>query len=211
MTLNVENLSLRRGERLLIKDLSFHLQRGESLHLSGPNGIGKTTLLRALAGFLTPEAGTIRLDTTDKPENEEADHNQIHYIGHKNGCRASLSVFENLKFWQDFYAATSDLKKIAHQFALTPLLHIKAGYLSQGQQRRLALSRLAIAPSPLWLLDEPTVSLDQKSTTLITEIADQHVKDGGLLIVTSHIPLAISFTKAIELKPLKSPAWEALI
>ena len=211
MQLTVENITLRRGERVLIKDLSFSLKGGESLRLLGPNGVGKTTALRAIAGFLNPESGEICLEAPDKNNEDASKQQAIHYIGHKNGFRASLSVLENLEFWQDFYASHPDPKAIAKQFALRQLLHIKAGYLSQGQQRRLALSRLAIAPRPLWLLDEPTVSLDHKSAELIAAIANAHVETGGMLIVTSHIDLAMTFTKKIELTPITTPIAEALI
>ena len=210
MQLHLKNLTLRRGARLLIKDFSFKLAAGESVLIKGPNGVGKTTLLRTIAGYITPEAGRIELSTTDAKEAPERTE-PLHYIGHKNGFRASLTVLENLHFWQQFYNPTANLGTIAENFALTPLLNIKAGYLSQGQQRRLALSRLAIAPRPLWLLDEPTVSLDIKSSEMIADIAQHHVQNDGLLIVISHIPLSLEFTKEIELEPAREQQWEALI
>lgn len=210
MQLHLENLTLRRGARLLMRDFSLNLAAGESVLIKGPNGVGKTTLLRAIAGFIKPETGHINLSdnaATQTPPLSEA----LHYIGHKNGVRASLTVLENLEFWQQFYNPVASLGTIAEAFALTPLANIKAGYLSEGQQRRLALSRLAIAPRPLWLLDEPTVSLDVNSSEMIANIAQSHVEKGGLLMVISHIPLSLQFTKEIELEPLKEHHWEALI
>lgn len=216
MQLIVEKLNLRRGQRLLVKELSFQLEAGTALNVKGINGVGKTTLLRAIAGFIQPISGKIELISKDPANNHDLKEpvergSQLHYIGHKNGYRASLTVVENLEFWRRFLNPRADLKTIATRFSLTPLLHIKAGYLSQGQGRRLALSRLAIAPRPLWLLDEPTVSLDQKSTALMAETARQHVQSGGLLIAISHIPLEIDFDQEINLAPVLEHIPEALI
>jgi len=216
MELRVKNLHLRRGNRLLIKDLSFKLRPGESLQLSGPNGVGKTTLIRAIAGFITPNKGHIATTKVAHPEQEQSIddqllHEKIHYIGHKNGIRTSLTVLENLEFWANFYTSKTPLGKIAQKYSLKNLLHIPAGYLSQGQKRRLGLSRLSMSKRPLWLLDEPTVSLDQISVKLIVDEANQHLQNGGLLIAATHIPLEIPFTQSIKLSQPIDQEWEALI
>lgn len=216
MQLTVENLSLKRGPHLLLEDISFTLSSGESLQLKGPNGIGKTTLLRALAGFAPKEAGLISL--TAPPSNEnQAPSDHLHYIGHKNGVRSNLTVYENLTFWLEFFETQSEtetqtkIKHIAKTFSLTNLLHIPAGYLSQGQQRRLGLARLNLTKRSLWLLDEPTVSLDQKSASLIVKLAQNHLAEGGILITATHIPIDIPFTQTITLTRPKVTLTEDFI
>ena len=140
MELEIKNLHLSRGDRLLVKDLNFKLSKGQSLKIEGANGVGKTTLIRAIAGFITPDKGKINFTFDDTNQSRRE---QIHYIGHKNGIRTSLTVLENLEFWSSFYDASPSLIQIAQTYALKSLLHIPAGYLSAGQKRRLSLSRLS--------------------------------------------------------------------
>lgn len=206
MPLRIKKLSLRRGNRLLIKDLSVELQKGESLLLTGPNGVGKTTFIRALAGFIAPFSGEISYKAQDHVTDIEPD--SLHYIGHKNGLRASLTVLENLEFWAEFYGASRPVKEVMELFSLTTLMDIPAGYLSAGQKRRLGLARLVMVKRPIWLLDEPTVSLDKRSVNLLAETARDHIEDGGILIAATHIPLGIPFTKEIELNPNYEPVYE---
>lgn len=217
MAVKIEHLSLKRGNRLLIKDLSVSLEKSESLLLTGPNGVGKTTLIRSIAGFIQPEAGSITLNLA--PDNTKTASDQaelIHYIGHKNGIRTSLTVLENLEFWCEFYGSDQPLNPVIKSHNLSSLIHIPAGYLSAGQKRRLSLAKLALIKKPLWLLDEPTVSLDELSSKLVADAANQHLNAGGILIAATHIPLAIPFTRTIELKNLgrdqfKTTEWEELI
>ncbi len=208
MELEIKNLHLSRGGRLLVKDLNIKLSKGQSLKIEGANGVGKTTLIRAIAGFITPDKGKINFTFDDTNQSKRE---QIHYIGHKNGIRTSLTVLENLEFWAAFYNAKSSLMQVAQAFALKSLLHIPAGYLSAGQKRRLSLSRLSISKRPLWLLDEPTVSLDQQSVQLVAKAAQAHLENAGLLIAATHIPLEIEFTNTLRLTKQTDQAWEALI
>ena len=214
MALNIEKISLKRGNRLLIKDLSFSLKKGESLLVTGPNGVGKTTLIRSIAGFLDPEKGKISYQaeakTTDQ-DDEETRREHIHYIGHKNGIRTSLTVLENLEFWKSFFASETDLKEIIKTYYLESLINIPAGYLSAGQKRRLGLARLSIVKRAIWLLDEPTVSLDEMSANIVATAASNHLKNGGILVAATHIPLEIPFTQHIQLSKNIEQDWEDII
>lgn len=214
MALNIEKISLKRGNRLLIKDLSFSLKKGESLLVTGPNGVGKTTLIRSIAGFLDPEKGKISYQAEAKTTNEEDEETRrehIHYIGHKNGIRTSLTVLENLEFWKSFFASETDLKEIIKTYYLESLINIPAGYLSAGQKRRLGLARLSIVKRAIWLLDEPTVSLDEMSANIVATAASNHLKNGGILVAATHIPLEIPFTQHIQLSKNIEQDWEDII
>ena len=182
-----EQLTVMRGTRAVIRDVSFAIAAGEALILRGANGVGKTTLLRAVAGFLPLKGGVIRLEgeTGDATVGE-----RCHYVGHLNGVKRSLTVLETLRFFAAFLGGAQDRAEIAaERLGLTALLDIPAGYLSAGQQRRLALARLLCAQRPLWVLDEPTVSLDAASQTMLAGIVNEHLGEGGMIAAATHIGL----------------------
>jgi heme exporter protein A len=162
---------------------------GQALVLTGPNGSGKTTLLRTLAGFLEPLSGTIRLDGGD-PERSIAE--QCHYVGHRDAVRASLTVGENAAFWSGFLGGAEGRGQAAlERFGLAAISDVPASYLSAGQRRRLGLIRLLLADRPLWLLDEPTASLDAAAVRTLTELITAHIRGGGLLVAATHVPLGL--------------------
>jgi heme exporter protein A len=202
MQLVVQNLAVRRGERTIFAGLSFAVPPGEALILTGPNGAGKTSLLRTIAGFLHPASGTIELDAG---EPERSIGEQCHYIGHRNAIKPSLTVIENITFWQRYLAEGDDdllsgrAGVALDTFGLLDLSHIPAGYLSDGQRRRLCLSRLLLSYRPLWLLDEPTAALDAASQGVLEAVIDHHLRAGGVAIVATHQPIDFSPQRELSL------------
>ena len=206
MQLVAEDLVLSRGGRVIVDRLSFTVASGEALLLTGRNGAGKTTLIRALAGFLAPASGSVRLDGFD-PERDMRE--ACHYVGHLNANKASFTVAENLRFWQRYLggSAAADgsadaddrLHAAMQRFEIDSLADIPAGYLSAGQKRRLGLCRLVLAQRPLWLLDEPTVSLDTQSTRLLAEVVGEHRAGGGLVIAATHLALGLDGARELRL------------
>ncbi len=200
LKLTVTDLACRRGMREVFSGVSFSLREGEGVLLTGPNGSGKTTLLRTLAGFLRPSGGHIHL------EGGEADWElpeHCHYIGHLNGVKAAFTVRENLAFWFGFFGQAGDkdgaTEAAMARFALAPLADIPAGLLSAGQKRRLGLARLVLVQRPIWLLDEPSVSLDKASVTVLADVVRAHLAEGGLVIAATHVPLGMPLATTVTL------------
>jgi heme exporter protein A len=206
MQLSVEGLQIVRGGRLVLDNVGFNLAAGAGLVLTGPNGVGKTTLLRCLASLIRPQAGSIRLEgglaDTDIGQ-------QAHVVGHLNGIRASLSVAENLSFWSRFLSGAAHpgaIEAALNQLNLAPLAGVPAGYLSAGQKRRLGLARLVVVERPLWLLDEPTVSLDTASISLLDQLLARHLSAGGLAVIATHVAMGVSGLRQLELTHPVVPA-----
>lgn len=205
MKLVVENLVVSRGDREVIKGRSFSAKSGDALTLTGRNGSGKTTLLRAVAGLIQPDAGEITLSGAGE-DGEVSDY--CHYVGHLNGVKASQTVSETVLFFAQFLnpdaSRTQHLEAVDEalaQFALSELASVPSGYLSAGQRRRLGLARLLSAPRPIWLLDEPTTSLDQISSNALGKIIDAHVSGGGLVIAATHLDLGLANSQTLSLDP----------
>ena len=194
MRLSASRLSVERGGRIVFSDLSFALESGQSLIVTGRNGAGKSTLLRALAGLLPLAAGNLSLT----PESDENLAERTHYIGHADALKGALSVVENLSF----HAALLDSGRPGMEpgpaleaFGLGPISHLPAAYLSAGQRRRAALAKLLVARRPIWLLDEPTTALDAASQDLMARIMQAHVADGGVIIAATHAALNLPATE----------------
>lgn len=179
MVLHVENLSVARGGLAVLTGLTFHLDVGKALIVKGPNGVGKTTLLRTIAGLQPPLKGTISL----------AD-DSVAYAAHSDGLKVTLSVVENLKFWASIFGQTS-IEDAIRSFDLEGLRDRLAGSLSAGQKRRLGLARLMVTRRPLWVLDEPTVSLDVASVALFARAVEAHLDAGGSALIATHIDLGL--------------------
>ena len=196
----VDGLAVERGGRLVLADLSFSCAAGEALVVRGVNGSGKSTLLRALATLLDVRSGKIRLEGLDlEDERQRAEY--VHYLGHLDGIKTALTVEENLAIWQSYYggAVSGGLTAALEAFDLTPLRDLPAQYLSAGQKKRLALSRLLVVRRPLWLLDEPSVSLDARNKERLADLINQHTGDGGLAIVTSHEDINLAHAKHLPM------------
>jgi heme exporter protein A len=196
LQLQADNLFIERGTRAVIAGLSFAVKGGEALLLMGPNGSGKTTLIRTLAGFITPSSGQIRIADADQDDRDLAE--LCHYVGHLTGVKANLTAEQNLTFWARYLgepvehgALATRVSAALADFGLAPLADYPAGLLSAGQKRRLGLARLRVATRPIWLLDEPTVSLDAASAGLLARLIQQHVAGGGLVVAATHLPLGL--------------------
>ena len=196
LALVATGLTVERGGREVVRPLSFRVGAGEASLLTGPNGAGKTTLIRAVAGFLPLAAGTLRLEGG---EDEREIGEQCHYVGHANAVKANLSVAENLAFWAHFLGGhEARVDDALEAMALGDLAQVPAGMLSAGQRRRVGLARLMVAPRPVWLLDEPTVSLDSASVGLLALAVTTHCAAGNIAIAATHLPLGLD--KACELR-----------
>ncbi len=200
MKLTVKNLCVNRAGRRIVSAVSFSLRAGEALVVTGPNGSGKSTLLRAVAGLLPIADGNATLEgCEDDPLREHC-----HYLGHQNGLKPALTARENLDFWQHFLGSPdSSAKEAFEQLDLSHALDLPVGYLSAGQQRRVAIARLLMTKKAIWIVDEPTTGLDKASAKLFTGIAKSYCASGGILIAATHLPLGIGKTKSLELAPHK--------
>lgn len=194
MVLTVTDLSVARGSSRILDGLSFQLSAGQALLLRGPNGVGKTTLLRTLAGLQPPVAGRI-----------EVAPDSIAYAGHLDGVKPTLTVQENLGFWASVFGS-GDVEAAIQAFALEPLRNRAAGQLSAGQKRRLGLARLAVTGRKIWLLDEPTVSLDKDAVTMLETAIDAHLSAGGAVLAATHIDLLQDRVDTLDLSEFAGTA-----
>lgn len=192
--LQVENLAVARGGLAVLEGVSFSLSRGAALVLRGPNGCGKTTLLRTIAGLQPALSGHVGLEP-----------DAMAYAGHSDGVKPALTVTENLRFWADIFGI-STIETALTQFNLVALKDRPAGTLSAGQKRRLGLARLLVTGRPMWILDEPTVSLDAASTAMFAEAVRAHLQGGGMALVATHIDLGLAEAQVLDLTPFRAKA-----
>ena len=187
--LSVQDLAVARGGLRTVEGVSFDLHAGEALVLRGPNGLGKTTLLRAIAGLQAPVAGRITL-----PDDAVA------YAAHADGLKPALTAAENLAFWARVFGGGGIDRALA-AMDLGALAHRPAAALSAGQKRRLGLARLMVTGRPLWVLDEPTVSLDAASVARFARMLADHMAQGGAALIATHIDLGLPQARILDLTP----------
>lgn len=211
-TLEGRDLACARAGRRVFAALDFMLPEGGALILRGANGSGKSSLLRILAGLLAPTAGELRWDGVSTENDPEAFQDNICYIGHGNAIKPVLSVQENLSFWAKLYPPKSEdenldalLARALESFSLTDLRDVPGRQLSSGQSRRLALARLITSAAPIWLLDEPSVGLDDVSLKRLEAAIAEHRATGGLIIAATHTPLDISEADTLRLEEFAAP------
>jgi heme exporter protein A len=189
MRLSGRGVRCVRGGREVFSGLEFAISSGEALAVTGPNGSGKTSLLRLIAGLLRAATGSIDLEGG---EAELTLPEQVHYLGHRDALRPALSVLENLSFWRDFLGGeTFDATESLAAMGLDHAARLPATYLSAGQRRRLSVARLLAVRRPVWLLDEPTSALDAAGQRLFVVLMQEHLARGGLIIAATHAPLGV--------------------
>lgn len=194
MRLEVQDLAVARGGVPVLAGVGFTLLPGQALILRGPNGSGKTTLLRTLAGLQPPLAGRM----TGCGET-------IAYAAHADGLKAMLSVAENLAFWAEVFGMQG-IDAAMEAYRLEPLRDRLAGTLSAGQKRRLGLARMLVTGRPVWAMDEPTVSLDTEAVSMFATAVSDHLANGGLAVIATHIDLGLRDARELDLRPFRAAA-----
>jgi len=197
MRLSGSDLACRRGGREVFAGVSFALAGGEVLIISGRNGAGKSSLLRLIAGLLRIAHGQIAIEGGD-PELTIGE--QAHYLGHQDALKPSLSVAENLRFWAGFFGARgADLAEPLAAVGLAALSELPAGYVSAGQRRRLSIARLIAVKRPIWLLDEPTSTLDATAQERLAGFMRAHLAEGGIILAATHGPIGLDGMRELRL------------
>ena len=200
-TLSVPDLTLTRGERTLFRALSFAMAAGEAVALTGANGAGKTSLLRAVAGFIRPETGEIAFRDADAEpiEADLARAHEVHLLGHLDGLKGQRTARDELMFQSQWLGHSHrGIDEAIDMLGLKPLLDLEVRKLSAGQRRRLALARLIGSPRALWLLDEPLSPLDAKWREAVGAMMARHLAGGGMILAAVHDPLPIP-TRPLDL------------
>lgn len=196
-SLTGQNLTCTRGGRTVFTALSFSVQAGEAITITGRNGAGKSTLLRLVCGLLRPETGSIRFSGASE---EKGLPELCHYAGHADALKPAMTVLENLSFWQNFRSDPADDPFDAlDRLGISHLADLPAAYLSAGQKRRVALARLFVTRRPVWLLDEPTSALDVKTQALFAMEMERHLDGGGLILAATHADLGLRQTRLLEM------------
>lgn len=202
--LYAQGLSCIKRDRLLFDNLELLVESGQMLVVTGPNGAGKTSLLRILSGLAAPEEGTVYWGKQDISEDITEYASNLIYIGHKLGFSANLTALENIQFWlqqRGLQKSNDDILDVLDGLALVGMEDVLVRQMSAGQQRRVALAKLWLAPAPLWILDEPLTALDKIGIQMLQSKMAEHVRNGGSIVTTSHQDFAVEITiRTLELE-----------
>lgn len=207
--LDVRHLSCEREDVRLFSDLSFQLHEGELLQIAGPNGVGKTSLLRLLCGLSHPVEGDIHWRGELLHDSDYAQERV--YLAHQNGLKPMLSAVENLRWWLRLRGEPSETETITNalvKVGLSGYGNLPCHHLSAGQQRRVALARLLVSNAKLWILDEPFNALDVAATRELMDWLYEFAKAGGAVIFTSHLQLPDLVTRVINLQSYQKAAQD---
>lgn len=201
LALRVDNLHVWRGDAHVLRGVSFELQPGTCLQVRGSNGAGKTTLLRTLCGLIEPEEGTIRWRERDTRAERGDFHGELFYLAHDAPLKPDLTGWENLEFTVGLRRSLgrAELERVLERVGAGRFAARLTRTLSAGQRRRLGLAMLLLAQATLWVLDEPTTSLDTQGQTLVGELLTEHVERGGMVIAAVHQALGVPAERLAQL------------
>ena len=199
--LTADALTLFRGDRCLFKGLSFALNPGELLLLKGRNGSGKTSFLRAIAGLLELESGSVVWNEVAVTREPQIFQNSLVWMAHQVGFKGDLTLLENLRFEASLRPQSSqDLEDVLKRLGLNRLKRLPMRSLSAGQRRRVALARMLLSDAQLWIMDEPVANLDDEGRALVIELIREHLAAAGMVIMAAHQDVDIDATvQTIEL------------
>jgi heme exporter protein A len=204
-SLSFAKLGCIKGGRQLFKNVDCVLASGSWLYVAGANGVGKTSLLRMVCGLAPIESGDILWNNTPIHQQRDAYRQDLCYLGHLNALQESMTVDENLAFRAALGGIDPDATQtqdVLAKFGLRGRGKQLVRHLSQGQKRRVALSRLALSPARLWVLDEPYVAMDESGVQLLADLIADHLQTGGLAVLTSHqrVPIGNIPAQMLELQ-----------
>ena len=194
--LSIKNLACKRGSRIIFDKISFEIKSGQTFLIKGSNGSGKTSLMRTLGGYIKPHEGEIFVDGKNIDISDSA---YFQFIGEKNALKNNLSVKNNIILWSLLFNTSIDINDLLKKFSLTNCINQDVATLSDGQKKRLSLSKLFLNQKPIWLLDEPYVFLDEQNTIDLNNKISRFNLEGGIVIITSNIDIDFPFSERVIL------------